>query len=102
VKLGGLAAGLGGAIRERRARWDAICRKCGSCCYEKDMGSGAVVTNWRAPCRFLDESTRLCTVYEKRFRACPECRKMTIAHALLAPYLPSTCGYVRRFRPGGG
>jgi hypothetical protein len=101
VSLGGLA-GLGRAIRARRARWDAICRRCGSCCYEKDRRGIAIVTNWRAPCRFLEESTRLCTVYDKRFRACPECRKLTIVHALFAPYLPSTCGYVRRFRPGGG
>jgi uncharacterized cysteine cluster protein YcgN (CxxCxxCC family) len=97
VSLGGLAE-LGRAFAGRRARWDAICRKCGSCCYEKDRRGGAFVTNWRSPCRFLEESTRLCTVYEKRFSACHECRKMTIVHALFAPYLPATCGYVRRFR----
>jgi uncharacterized cysteine cluster protein YcgN (CxxCxxCC family) len=94
--------GLGRAITVRRARWDAICRKCGSCCYEKDRRNGAIVTDWRAPCRFLEESTRLCMVYEKRFRACPECKKMTIVHALFAPYLPETCGYVRKFRRGRG
>ncbi len=95
-------SGLGLAIAERRARWEGICRKCGSCCYEKDRRDGAIVTNWRAPCRFLEQSTRLCTVYDERFRACSECRKMTILHALFASYLPATCGYVRKFRLGRG
>jgi uncharacterized cysteine cluster protein YcgN (CxxCxxCC family) len=50
------------------------------------------------PCRFLDESTRMCTVYERRFQACGECRKMTIFHVLFTTWLPETCGYVRRYR----
>ena len=83
-----------------RSRWEAICRKCGRCCYEKDRRGRRFVTNWRAPCRFLEESTHRCTVYESRFHACPECRRMTLFHALFAQYLPHECGYVERFRPG--
>jgi len=84
---------------ERRASWDALCVRCGLCCYAKDIRGRRVLTNWRAPCRFLEESTRLCAVYERRFRACAECRKMTIFHALFTSWLPATCGYVRRYRP---
>jgi hypothetical protein len=84
-----------------RDKWEAVCRKCGRCCFEKDRRGGRVVTNWRAPCRFLDKDTRCCSVYAERFRVCPECRKMTVFHAFFAPWLPPECGYVRAFRPGG-
>jgi uncharacterized cysteine cluster protein YcgN (CxxCxxCC family) len=87
------------ALVSRRERWEALCLRCGLCCYKKEIRRGAVVTNFRAPCRYLDESTRMCTVYRMRFRTCAECRKMTIFHALFVSYLPETCGYVRRFRP---
>jgi uncharacterized cysteine cluster protein YcgN (CxxCxxCC family) len=90
--------GLAGVLASRRARWESICTMCGLCCYEKEWRGGKIVTNYRAPCRFLDEASRLCTVYDRRFRECAECRKMTIFHALFAAYLPDQCGYVRRYR----
>jgi hypothetical protein len=86
-------------LASRRDRWESVCRMCGLCCYEKEWRGGTIVTNYRAPCRFLDEASRLCTVYDRRFRECPECRKMTIFHALFASYLPPECAYVQRFRP---
>ncbi len=89
------------ALDSLRPGWESVCRRCGLCCYEKERRGRKIVTNYRAPCRFLDESSRLCTVYERRFRECPECRKMTIFHALFASYLPRQCAYVRRYRPVG-
>jgi uncharacterized protein len=91
---------------ERRARWESLCRRCGMCCYEKDITGFKVVTNYRRPCAHLDISTRLCTVYEKRFAVCPQCRGMTLRHAMFVRWLPESCGYVRRYRilkvaPGG-
>jgi uncharacterized cysteine cluster protein YcgN (CxxCxxCC family) len=86
------------AMRGRRERWDAICDRCGLCCYQKQIRRGAVITDWRSPCRFLDESTRLCTVYEDRFAACPDCRRMTLTHAFFTSWLPENCAYVRRYR----
>ncbi len=29
---------------------------------------------------------------------CPECRRMTLRHALFTQWLPESCGYVRRYR----
>ena len=78
--------------------WDSLCKRCGICCYEKRWTPGGYVTRMDAPCRYLDVTTKLCTVYENRFRVCRECRKMTIFHALFTTYLPETCGYVERFR----
>ncbi len=88
-----------GLIARVRARWESLCRRCGRCCYEKDERDGRVFTNYDSPCRYLDESTRLCTVYETRFIRCGDCKKMTIFHALFVSYLPAECGYVQKFRP---
>ncbi|MGA2977609.1 MAG: hypothetical protein ABSF77_20080 [Spirochaetia bacterium] len=89
------------AFADRRARWEGLCRRCGVCCYEKDFRGGAVVTDYRRPCIHLNTVTHECTVYERRFAACPNCRKMTILHALFVRWLPDTCGYVQRYRYRG-
>jgi len=90
---------ISGLLERRRARWEAACLRCGRCCYEKEIRGITAVTNYHKPCRYLDTGTRLCTVYEKRFTACLECRRMTLAHALFTRWLPSECGYVVRYRP---
>ena len=82
----------------RRRDWEGLCGRCGKCCYEKRYTAHGLVVDYKLPCRYLDESTRLCRVYERRFRACPECRRMTVFHALFSSYLPDSCGYVRAFR----
>ena len=80
------------------ARWDSLCRQCGGCCYEKSHTRRGLVVDYGRPCRHLDQQSRLCRIYDVRFRACPECRRMTIFHAWFSPYLPESCGYVRAFR----
>ncbi len=91
---------LRGLLARRHERWESTCRQCGLCCYEKERQGRTVVTDFRHPCRFLDVSTRRCTVYDKRFSVCPQCRRMTVLHALFVRWLPGQCGYVQRFRPG--
>ena len=92
-------SGLRALVARRRARWEGTCRRCGQCCYEKERQGRTVVTDFRHPCRFLDVSTRRCTVYDRRFSVCPQCKRMTIFHAVFVPWLPVQCGYVQRFRP---
>lgn len=92
--IGRLLAALAG----RRRRWEALCRRCGACCYRKVWRAGAWVVDPVAPCGFLDPATRRCTVYDRRFQACPDCRRMTLYHALFTPWLPGDCGYVRAYR----
>ena len=72
---------------ERRARWESLCLRCGKCCYEKDGWGPNIVTNWRRPCIHLDTATHLCTIYEKRFSLCPQCRRMTLRHAISVRWL---------------
>jgi uncharacterized cysteine cluster protein YcgN (CxxCxxCC family) len=88
-----------GVGRLGRERWEALCRRCGHCCYQKEIRGGRVLIDYDSPCMYLDESSGLCTVYETRFSRCGDCRRMTVFHAIFASYLPADCGYVRRFRP---
>ena len=87
------------ATARRRARWESLCRRCGMCCYEKERQGRTVITNLRKPCRYLDISSRQCTVYDRRFSLCAECGRMTVRHALFVSWLPAQCGYVQRYRP---
>ena len=82
----------------RRERWESLCNRCGLCCYEKDYDKGRGIIVLSLPCRYLDEETNLCTVYDRRFKTCRECRKVTIFHALFSPFMPESCGYVRHYR----
>jgi len=81
--------------------WDSHCHQCALCCYEKiQQEDGSWFIDLSRPCPWLDEETRLCTVYENRFEVNPRCRRITVVRSLFAAYLPSSCGYVRAFRPG--
>jgi hypothetical protein len=95
-----ILARLRRSLADRRARWDSLCRRCGQCCYEKEIRGFSVVTNHGKPCPHLDTASRLCTVYESRFQVCARCRRMTLRHALFVRWLPEDCGYVRHYRPG--
>ena len=93
-----IVARLRHVLDARRARWEALCRHCGLCCYVKEIRGFSAAPNYSRPCRFLNEKTRLCTVYKRRFEVCRECRRMTLYHAFFVRWLPDACGYVRRFR----
>lgn len=71
---------------------EALCRRCGRCCYEKFIVDGRVFTT-RRPCRHLDASTHLCTVYEKRFEVNPRC--LDVKRGIAFHVFPATCPYVR-------
>jgi uncharacterized cysteine cluster protein YcgN (CxxCxxCC family) len=85
-------------IQARREWWESLCRQCGACCYRKEWHGASLRVNWNSPCQYLDTARRRCTVYERRFQVCPDCRRMTLAHALFTSWLPAGCGYVRAFR----
>ena len=84
---------------KRKEQWASFCKQCGICCYQKkfDFLHG-YFTDFTSPCRYLDTVKKTCRVYNDRFKVCRACSKMTILHALFADFLPSTCGYVEKFR----
>jgi len=70
---------------------EALCRRCARCCYEKLIVDGHVFT-LRKPCRFLDETTKLCRVYEFRHEVNPRC--LTVAEGMEYGVFPADCPYV--------
>lgn len=76
--------------------WEAICKRCGGCCYDKlvdDMGELIAMT----PCRYLDLKTGICSVYESRFELVYDCLKLTPENLRSFDWLPDDCGYVIYF-----
>jgi uncharacterized cysteine cluster protein YcgN (CxxCxxCC family) len=85
--------------RRHKADWEALCNRCGLCCYERSLSrSGEVAVDLSRPCEFLDKASRLCRVYKNRFRVCPDCQKVNLFRALFHRYLPPSCAYARAFR----
>ena len=85
-------------MASRDERWESLCTRCGQCCHLRRLTPAGLYVDPAAPCRFLDPHTHECTVYADRFRLCPDCKKLTLLHALFSPYLPESCGYVQKYR----
>ena len=85
-------------LKARRDRWESLCRKCGVCCYAKEGGVLHTVIHMNKPCEYFDKRTKLCKIYEERFRICRYCGKVRLYHALFSRCLPDTCGYVEHYR----
>ena len=78
---------------------EKLCRRCGRCCYAKLMLEDEIVY-LPFPCPFLDEKTRLCTVYENRHEMNPDC--LTLDEAIKIGVFPADCPYVagiKDYRP---
>ncbi|SDL53530.1 hypothetical protein SAMN05660860_00868 [Geoalkalibacter ferrihydriticus] len=72
--------------------WEARCRRCGRCCFEKIDYEGRIYYTDR-PCEKLDLETRLCTVYAQRQTHRPGCTLLTEEIVRLG-VLPKDCPYV--------
>ena len=82
--------------RKWRKDWDALCNRCGKCCYTRMPSLSGI--RYSDPCVFLDLQTNLCRVYENRFREYSYCGKVNLFHALFNPFMPPDCAYVKTFR----
>ncbi|MEE9392069.1 MAG: YcgN family cysteine cluster protein [Planctomycetota bacterium] len=71
--------------------WEALCTKCGKCCTEKVEIDGTIYIS-KKYCRFLDQTTMECEVYENRFEAEPGCA--TVDKGLKMGIFPADCPYV--------
>lgn len=76
-----------------KEEWELLCDGCGKCCLNKIEILGKVCfTNAR--CRFLDENSCLCKIYEHRFEKVDDCRDIDLQTVLTEPeILPKTCAY---------
>ena len=68
-----------------------LCRRCGRCCYAKLVFEEEMVF-LPFPCPHLDEKTRLCKVYERRFEVNPDC--LTLDEGIRLGVFPADCPYV--------
>jgi uncharacterized protein len=81
-----------------RDEWEAICNKCGKCCYEKvDLGGG-VIRYTDEPCEHLDTETKLCKIYHDRHEVEPDCISLTEELVRTLHWMPEDCAYVQRLR----
>ena len=74
--------------------WEAICERCGRCCYEKYDYRGKVFYS-KTPCQHLDTSTRLCRIYERRLELRADCAQLT-PDLVRSGILPEDCPYVKK------
>lgn len=74
--------------------WESLCDGCAVCCLEKiqDDDTG-IVWLTPVPCKYLDISNCMCTVYEIRTVANPSCIKLTPEKLPEIHWLPETCAY---------
>jgi len=73
-------------------KWEAVCRRCGRCCYEKIDFEGRIYYT-DIPCEHLDPGTKLCRVYTERDTVRPGCVRLTPAK-IEKGFLPADCPYV--------
>jgi uncharacterized protein len=75
--------------------WEAICERCGVCCFEKIEDENGNIFFTRTPCRYLDVVTRLCKIYDRRFDINPECVKLRPDMIKKLNWLHNECGYMK-------
>jgi len=82
-----------------RKNWDALCGRCGKCCYQKSVSrNGEVIIDYFAPCEHFNKETKLCNIYEERFKLCDHCGKVNLFCVLFNRRLPQDCAYAKTFR----
>jgi uncharacterized cysteine cluster protein YcgN (CxxCxxCC family) len=81
-----------GHIAEDRT-WDALCKQCGRCCFEKIEDERGNIFYTQTACRFLDVISRECKIFERRFEINPSCVKLTPELVATLSWLPRDCGY---------
>ena len=73
--------------------WEAMCTKCGKCCTEKVEIDDKIYIS-KKYCRFLDQVSMECKVYEDRFQAEPGC--MTVDRGIKVGIFPSDYPYIEK------
>jgi len=74
--------------------WEARCRRCGRCCFEKWVEADGTIHETRIPCRYLDIVSRNCKVYEQRLTVGEGCVRLSPALVATINWLPRDCGYI--------
>lgn len=81
-------------------QWEALCKRCGACCFEKKIDRQGNVLTTSVPCRFLDVHDRTCRIYSHRLEVEEDCIKLTPENVADISWLPAGCAY-RHIRKDG-
>lgn len=76
-----------------QTEWEAICQRCGACCFEKKIDKQGIVHTTAIPCRFLDIHNRSCRIYQHRLQVEEDCIKLTPELITDLKWLPEGCAY---------
>lgn len=79
--------------------WEAICNRCGLCCYEKIRDHRGIVISTPIPCQHLDLHSHECKVYDKRFTVGENCQQLTPETVDTVDWLPEKCAYRKQQAP---
>lgn len=79
-------------IEPGSAAWEALCERCGRCCYEKISYRNRIFYTNR-PCSHLDLQNMSCRIYAQRDRLHLECARLT-PELVESGILPEDCPYV--------
>ncbi len=82
-----------------RLEWEAFCRRCGQCCFEKWITEDGRIIPTRVACRYLDTTERTCKVYGNRFEVGEGCVQLTPENLAQLSWLPADCGYLQLLPP---
>jgi len=75
---------------------EALCKRCGKCCYRKIVIDDTVyITPF--PCKYLDTRTNLCTIYPRRHQIHRSC--LSVPQGLRFSAFPVDCAYVAALAP---
>jgi len=74
---------------------EALCKRCGRCCYHK-LIVGEVIIAMDDACQYLDTSTKVCSIYDKRFEMNPRC--LSVAQGIRKRVFPNDCPYVAHLK----
>ncbi len=83
-----------------RQEWEALCDGCGKCCLHKleDEDTGRLYYT-SVVCRYFDEKSCRCQVYEQRRELVPSCLDLKQEDLDKLYFMPETCAY-RRLHEG--
>ena len=79
--------------KDTNDQWEALCRQCGTCCFEKYEDGDGTIFYTKTACRYLDIESRRCRIYDRRFAINPECIKLTPELVGSLTWLHPECGY---------
>jgi len=74
--------------------WEGLCDGCARCCLHKiEFEDTGEIVYTSVACRYLDQHSCRCTVYEDRTRLVPACHRLSPGNLGDIYFMPETCAY---------